>query len=199
MSRDSQEIGYQKPHGDHSNCPEIYPDFLRYLVLRKPRTRSTSILWERIKEKKLGFTFYLYVYVYNYQVAFYCYAKKLDIEVNERGERFKTNLDETRDKILRNYGVTTLRLSHEMLTESNLNKTVDHVRNVMANLATRNDIIDEVLSRNNSVAPNKQAARESSTPSPNEITNFCLLCGCRVTKQATFCQACGAKLQPAFL
>ncbi|MGA2874148.1 MAG: DUF559 domain-containing protein [Nitrososphaerales archaeon] len=199
MSRDSQERGYQKPHGDHFNCPEIYPEFLKYPVLGKPRTRSTSILWEKIKEKKLGFAFYLYVYVYNYQVAFYCYAKKLDIEVNDRGEKFKTSSDEIRDKILRNYGVTTLRLSHEMLTETSLSRTVDHIRSVMDNLATRNDVIDEVLSRNSTISSVREITERSTVRGENEITNFCFMCGGQVKEQDKFCRTCGIRLQPAFL
>lgn len=88
--------------------------------LRKNMTAAERKLWSKIRRKQLnGLQFYRQKVIGNYIVDFYCHKAKLVIEI-DGGQHFTREgreSDQSRDKYLRDLGLSILRFNnHEVLT-----------------------------------------------------------------------------------
>ncbi|GAA4309661.1 endonuclease domain-containing protein [Nibribacter koreensis] len=77
--------------------------------LRKNSTLSEVLLWQEIKDKKLGYQFHRQVPMLNCIVDFYCHELQLAIEVDGDSHDEKAEYDSLREQELKGYGVRLLR------------------------------------------------------------------------------------------
>ncbi|QHL89316.1 DUF559 domain-containing protein [Nibribacter ruber] len=77
--------------------------------LRKNSTLSEVLLWNEIKDKKLGFQFHRQMPMLNYIVDFYSHELQLAIEVDGDSHDEKEKYDSVREQELKEYRVRFLR------------------------------------------------------------------------------------------
>ncbi|MBA9076741.1 MULTISPECIES: endonuclease domain-containing protein [Rufibacter] len=77
--------------------------------LRKNSTLAEVLLWEEIKDRKLGVQFHRQVPMLHYIVDFYSHELQLAIEVDGDSHDDKVAYDHQREQELKAYGVTFLR------------------------------------------------------------------------------------------
>jgi very-short-patch-repair endonuclease len=94
--------------------------------LRKNSTLSEVLLWEEIKNRKLGFQFHRQVPMLNYIVDFYCHELQLAIEVDGDSHDEKMDYDQQREKELNAYGIMILRFE-DLDVKRNIRFVVDEI------------------------------------------------------------------------
>ncbi|MFC6997534.1 endonuclease domain-containing protein [Rufibacter roseus] len=77
--------------------------------LRKNSTLSEVLLWEEIKDRKLGVQFHRQVPMLNFIVDFYSHEIGLAIEVDGDSHNEKVEYDTNREEALKAYGVRIIR------------------------------------------------------------------------------------------
>lgn len=77
--------------------------------LRKNSTLSEVLLWEEIKDRKLGYQFHRQVPMLTYIVDFYSHELQLAIEVDGDSHSQKAAYDHQRELDLKAYGVKFIR------------------------------------------------------------------------------------------
>ncbi|RNI31955.1 endonuclease domain-containing protein [Rufibacter immobilis] len=77
--------------------------------LRQNSTLAEVLLWEEIKDRKLGFQFHRQVPMLHYIVDFYSHELQLAIEVDGDSHDDKVAYDQQREQELKAYGVKFLR------------------------------------------------------------------------------------------
>lgn len=99
--------------------------------LRQKATPQEKLLWEKLRNRKLGFKFKRQYSIGGYILDFYCAEKKLIIELD--GEVHSTKeakeYDAVRDKYFRELGYTTVRFLNKEVeenTEEVLNKIISY-------------------------------------------------------------------------
>lgn len=111
-----------------SRCPEEKFDFARRM--RNAQTHCEQLLWAEIRAHRLGVKFRRQSVILGYIADFYCPSRRLVIEVDGESHRGREHLDAERDRILRRYGVTTIRFSNgEVLRD--LEGCVTRLRNII--------------------------------------------------------------------
>jgi very-short-patch-repair endonuclease len=87
----------------------------RRRLLRKDETKSESILWSYLRNKKLGFRFVRQFSVDNYVLDFYCPQKKLGIEIEGGIHQRRENrvYDKYRKRYLEAYRVKIIRFKNK--------------------------------------------------------------------------------------
>ena len=98
--------------------------------LRKNMTPAEKCLWQRIRLKSLGYTFFRQRPIYEYIVDFYCPSVDLVIEVDGEihlGKETKEN-DYVRDEHLRSLELFVLRFTNSEVL-NNADKVVEKIRN----------------------------------------------------------------------
>ncbi|GMV54134.1 MAG: hypothetical protein OKBPIBMD_01903 [Chlorobi bacterium] len=100
-------------HFKHNSRPVV---FKWARMLRNRQTEAETILWERLRDKKLGnLKFRRQHVILNNIVDFYCYSAKLIIEID--GDIHRTpeqkQRDQERDSQFEAAGFRTLRISNE--------------------------------------------------------------------------------------
>ena len=96
--------------------------------LRKAGNLAEVLLWQQIKNKKLGFDFDRQRIIGNYIVDFYCHSKKIIIEVDGSSHDNKQEYDEVRDKYLENCNLQILHV-----TDKDVKENMDAVLNKINN------------------------------------------------------------------
>ena len=88
--------------------------------LRQAQTLQEEILWEHIRNRKLGFKFRRQYSVGGYVLDFYCPEVKLVIELDGLQHSSKDNLlyDKERTDFLEIFGCTILRFKNEEINEN---------------------------------------------------------------------------------
>src|SRR3989344_1264839 len=88
--------------------------------LRKEQTQSEKLLWERLRNRKLGFKFRRQYSVGGYILDFYCPEIKLTIELDGKQHFQKENLEYDKDRTdyLEVLGCTVLRFRNLELKEN---------------------------------------------------------------------------------
>jgi very-short-patch-repair endonuclease len=90
-----------------------YKPYLKELAreLRKNSTLSEILLWEQIKERKLGYQFHRQVPIDQYIVDFYCHELMLAIEIDgsSHDNEYTVRYDKNRQLRLESLGVRFLR------------------------------------------------------------------------------------------
>ncbi len=100
-------------------------------TLRKTMTNSEKKLWQHLRNKKIkGFHFRRQHAMGQFVADFYCHKAKLLIEVD--GEIHNTilnkNYDKTRDKIIKEQGITVMRFSNNEILNS-IDRVIEKVKN----------------------------------------------------------------------
>lgn len=104
--------------------------------LRKNQTDEENILWQHLRKRKLGgfkFNRQFPIVYGNYLngkpnffiVDFYCFEKKLAIEVDGKIHDFQKEYDKERERIIKNLGVKILRFKNEEL--NNISEVLDKI------------------------------------------------------------------------
>lgn len=83
--------------------------------LRKSATDPEQIIWEKIRNKKLGYKFFRQYSIEGYVVDFYCPKKRLAIEIDGKIHQFTKPYDNFKTKYLEGYGIKTVRFSNEVV------------------------------------------------------------------------------------
>lgn len=100
--------------------------------LRNTVTDSEKLLWEHLKEKKLGVKFRRQHPISFFIADFYCHEKKLIIEldgsIHDKPESIIK--DEERTKALNNFGIKVIRFKNDELY-NNLNQVLDKIKEAM--------------------------------------------------------------------
>jgi very-short-patch-repair endonuclease len=98
----------------NQNLKEISKD------LRKRLTEAEKHLWERLKNKHLGYIFYRQKPIGDYIVDFYCNQAKLVVEV-DGGYHLANEAagnDRVRNEYMKNLGLTVLRFNNKEVLEN---------------------------------------------------------------------------------
>jgi very-short-patch-repair endonuclease len=77
--------------------------------LRNSSTKAEIILWNKIKNKSLGFEFHRQVPIDEYIVDFFCHELLLAIEIDGSTHHYNYEKDNVRQKKLENFGIKVLR------------------------------------------------------------------------------------------
>jgi len=91
--------------------------------LRKNSTLGEVLLWQEIREKKLGYEFHRQVPIDQYIVDFYCHELRLAIEIDGLTHNYNYDADGERQRKLEDLGVHFLRFQ-EKDVRSNLEGVV---------------------------------------------------------------------------
>ncbi|ALI98687.1 endonuclease domain-containing protein [Rufibacter tibetensis] len=94
--------------------------------LRKNSTLAEVLLWEEIKNGKLGVQFHRQVPMLNYIVDFYSHELQLAIEVDGDSHDEKVVYDHQREQELKAYGVEFLRFQ-DLDVKRNIRYVVDKI------------------------------------------------------------------------
>ncbi|WP_210463630.1 endonuclease domain-containing protein [Rufibacter roseolus] len=78
--------------------------------LRNKSTLAEVLLWEEIKNRKLGYQFHRQVPLLNYIVDFYSHELQLAIEVDGDSHNYNFDYDQQRSQELVAYGIRVLRI-----------------------------------------------------------------------------------------
>ncbi|MFA6269861.1 MAG: endonuclease domain-containing protein [Candidatus Paceibacterota bacterium] len=102
--------------------------------LRKRATPQEKLLWEKLRNQKLGFRFKRQYSIGGYILDFYCAKKKLIIELD--GEIHNTKeakeYDAVRDKFFKELEYTTIRFLNEEV-ENDIEKVLKKIYNEINN------------------------------------------------------------------
>ncbi len=106
---------YRKPRYMTAD-PRLYP-YLTDLQkgMRLNSTKSEDLLWQAIRNKKLGYRFRRQHIIDIYIVDFVCIKKKLVIEVDGVVHKFQKARDFIRDKRLEDLGFNVLRFPNRQV------------------------------------------------------------------------------------
>jgi len=116
-----------KPRIIGSANPQIYRALrLQAEYMRMNPTDAEKILWNVIKNKKLGHKFRQQHIIDRFIVDFYCIEKSLAIEADGTIHDNQKERDEDRDIILNSLGVNILRFSNTCI-ENDLTKVIQIV------------------------------------------------------------------------
>jgi very-short-patch-repair endonuclease len=100
-----------------------YPDrihnhkrfYFRRKELRNNATPEEIILWNYLKNSKLGFKFRRQHSIGGYIIDFYCPEKRITIELDGKHHDYQLMYDKTRDTYLQSLGVTVLRFKNDQV------------------------------------------------------------------------------------
>lgn len=82
----------------------------RSRLLRHNQTETERLLWSKLRSRQLvGCKFYRQYPIGNYIIDFYCFEKKLAIELDGSQHLKQRMYDEKRSEVLRAKGITLLR------------------------------------------------------------------------------------------
>ncbi len=100
--------------------------------LRRNMTPAEKVLWQELKQKKLGVKFRRQHPVHVYVLDFYCHELKLSIEVDGKYHESSTQMlqDNERTKALENIGIKELRFSNQEV----LNNMEDVLSKIKVNI-----------------------------------------------------------------
>lgn len=78
---------------------------------RRAGNLAEALLWNELKQAKLGFTFTRQKPIGNYIADFYCPVKKLVIEIDGWTHDTKVEYDTERDEYMKSLGIYVLRIT----------------------------------------------------------------------------------------
>jgi leucyl-tRNA synthetase len=100
--------------------------------LRKKATAQENLLWEKLRNRKLGYKFRRQHSVGGYILDFYCKEKRLLIEIDGEIHQTKENkeYDEVRDKYFRELNFKILRFKNYEI-EKDTEKVVEKIKSCL--------------------------------------------------------------------
>lgn len=133
---------YKKPHWLTAN-KDFYRDFkYERERLKENMTLAESILWEHLKNKKLGVKFRRQHIIENYIPDFVALSIKLIIEVDGGIHIIQKKEDAARTKWLNFMGYLVIRFKNEEV-ENDINSVLEKIRKEINKLTSHGNIKDE--------------------------------------------------------
>lgn len=108
--------------------------------LRKNSTKAENIFWEEVRNRKLsGKKFYRQYPVFHdltgketfFVADFYCYEKKLIVELDGSIHQFRLREDRDRTKILNSLGLRVIRIKNEDVLNK-LDNVVERIKSIIS-------------------------------------------------------------------
>ena len=112
--------------------------------LRKKFTQTEDLLWQELRNGKLGFRFKRQYSIVNYVVDFYCAKTKLAIELDGGIHKFSQKYDNYRTEYLQSLGVKEIRFKNDEVF-SNINNVVLKIKNLLPSPEVRRGTEGEVI------------------------------------------------------
>lgn len=100
--------------------------FARRRELRENATYQENILWKELRGNKLGYRFRRQHSIGGYILDFYCFRRRLIIEIDGDSHEFNKEYDKIRDRYFTDLGYKTLRFKNEVV-ERNLPGVLNEV------------------------------------------------------------------------
>ncbi|OGI84292.1 hypothetical protein A2903_03090 [Candidatus Nomurabacteria bacterium RIFCSPLOWO2_01_FULL_33_17] len=98
--------------------------------LRKKLTKQELILWNEIRNNKIGCKFKRQVSFGPYFVDFYCKEKNLVIEIDGSQHKNNKDYDKEREEYMKTFGLNTLRFWNSEV-ETNLNNVMGKIKKLL--------------------------------------------------------------------
>jgi very-short-patch-repair endonuclease len=95
--------------------------------LRKTLTKQELILWNELRNNKIGYKFKRQVSFGPYFVDFYCKEKNLVIEIDGAQHKDNKDYDKEREEYMKTFGLNTLRFWNSEI-ENNLNNVMGKIK-----------------------------------------------------------------------
>ncbi len=97
--------------------------------LRQKATPQEKLLWEKLRNRKLGLRFKRQYSIGGYILDFYCAEKRLIVEIDGKIHKLKENMenDKIRDEYFEKLDYETLRISNEEVDE-NIDKVIEKIK-----------------------------------------------------------------------
>src|SRR3989338_7207644 len=106
----------------------------RRKILRKNQTKEEIILWDSLKDKKLGSKFRRQHSMGPYILDFYCTNKKLAIELDGNQHKDAIEYDKERENFLNDKGITVIRFWNNEIFK-NINKVLEKINKFSLSLS----------------------------------------------------------------
>lgn len=98
--------------------------------LRKKLTKQELLLWNEIRNNKMGYKFRRQVSIGPYFVDFYCKEKNLVIEIDGGQHKDNKDYDKERTLYMKSFDLGTLRFWNSEI-ENNLNNVLSKIANAL--------------------------------------------------------------------
>ena len=98
--------------------------------LRSKPTPSENILWQQLRNNRLGFRFKRQYSIMNYVVDFYCHKAKLAIELDGEIHNQRKDYDEYRTRYLKAYGMSEIRFTNKDIMD-NLSVVINQLNSLL--------------------------------------------------------------------
>ena len=102
--------------------------FEKAKLLRKHMTKAEKLVWEELKNNKLGVKFRAQHPVDIFIADFYCHSKKLILEIDGEIHKSQLEYDVSRTNQLNLYGITVIRYTNNDVY-SKLNEIIEQIKN----------------------------------------------------------------------
>lgn len=114
--------------------------------LRKRSTETEHLLWEKLRNNKLGYKFKRQYSITHYVVDFYCAKEKLAIEVDGKIHSISSNIkyDKYRTQYLYSLGIMEIRFKNEEII-NNMDQVIAKIKIVLPSPKIRRGMEGEVL------------------------------------------------------
>lgn len=96
-------------------------------TLRKRQTRAEIILWDELRGNKLGLKFRRQYPIDKFFLDFYCFDKKLGIEVDGGIHKIQLAADKEREEIVKTLGIKIIRFTNDEVIE-NLQNVLNKIK-----------------------------------------------------------------------
>ena len=110
--------------------------------LRHNQTIEESILWNKLRQGKLGFKFKRQHSIGPYIMDFYCPKKRLSIELDGSHHSENKKYDTERTNFLSEFGIKVLRFWNKEVN-ANINAVVDKIKNELILLPAKGEVLEE--------------------------------------------------------
>jgi len=120
--------------------PDLFTNTRR---LRENSTKSEILLWEKLKNKQLGFKFRRQHPLGVFILDFYCHEAKLCIEVDGEyhNQSQQIQYDQERTNQIISSGLIVIRFSNSQI-ENNVEQVVIEIKQIIDNLLKKKDLIN---------------------------------------------------------
>ncbi len=99
--------------------------------LREFSTAEEEILWNELRNNKLGARFRRQHSIGGYILDFYCFRARLIIEIDGKSHDFQKEYDANRDKLFKELKYETLRIKNDEIRE-NLEKVIVEIKHTLS-------------------------------------------------------------------
>ncbi len=98
-------------------------------ALRRQMTPAEKLLWSHLRRNQLGYHFRRQQIVAGFIADFYCDAARLVVEVDGGVHEQQTDYDESREELLTQWDISTLRVTNEEIL-GKLEETLARIKQV---------------------------------------------------------------------